>query len=71
MESNTRLWTKALTWQLLGLISTSLLAYFFLGSITLAGSLALSSMASALVLYVIHEKLWAKVNWGKTLVLSD
>ncbi len=65
METTLRLVTKALTWQLIGLVSTTGLGYLVTGSWSHAGTLSLLAAGSALVLYVVHERLWQAIPWGR------
>ena len=65
MESTKRTISKAISWQLLGLIMMSLISYSFTGSVSGAISLSLASMVSGLIFYIIHERIWQKIQWGK------
>jgi len=64
MDSNLRTIVKAVTWQALGLASTSLLAWIYTGSVLGALGFALSTSATGLAFFVLHERIWARVNWG-------
>lgn len=64
MESKLRTIAKALTWQVLGLAMTGALAWFHTGSILTAFSFALTTAASGLAFFFVHERLWARVSWG-------
>tara|TARA_R110002020_G_scaffold59673_7_gene162531 strand:+ start:1519 stop:1755 length:237 start_codon:yes stop_codon:yes gene_type:complete len=64
MESNFRTIAKAVTWQILGLIMTSVLAWFHTGSVLSAVTFALSTSVTGLAFFVVHERIWARVNWG-------
>ena len=65
MESTQRTISKAISWQLLGLLVMSLISFYFTGSVSSAISLSLASMLSGLVCYIIHEKIWQRIQWGK------
>lgn len=65
MESTTRTIVKAATWQATGLLTGTLIAYVFTGSFTASGGIALSGAASGAIFYVLHERLWARVGWGR------
>ena len=65
METARRSLTKALVWQCLGLVSMSLIGWAVTGSASLAGGLAMANMAFGFVFYLLHERLWAKISWGK------
>ena len=63
-ESPTRSIAKAVTWQLTGLVTMTLLAFFATGDFTAAASIALSGAASGFVCFIVHERIWARVRWG-------
>ncbi|MAZ83834.1 MAG: hypothetical protein CML31_04640 [Rhizobiales bacterium] len=65
MESKTRTCVKALSWQALGLLTTSMFAWLYTGSIGNALSLALTTAASGMIFFVIHERIWDLVRWGR------
>lgn len=65
MESPTRTIAKAVSWQLLGLLSMTLIGYLFTGSVTAAGSLAVVTTMIGAVCYVLHERIWNRIPWGR------
>ena len=65
MESRTRTVAKAITWQLLGLCTMSLLAWFQTGSVTGAFSFAFSAALVGFVMFFVHERIWGFVSWGR------
>jgi len=64
MESKLRTIAKAITWQALGLAVTGALAWFHTGNMVTAMSFALSTAASGLAFFIMHERVWARVRWG-------
>jgi len=64
MESKLRTVAKALTWQVIGLAVTGALAWLHTGSMVTALSFALSTAASGLAFFFVHERIWARVSWG-------
>jgi uncharacterized membrane protein len=42
------------------------LSLFFTSSVKLAGSIAATELATKIVLYYGHERLWALVRWGRS-----
>lgn len=64
MDSKTRLLTKAVTWQVAGLFSMSLIGYFFTGSVAAGGGIALAGAVTGFVAYFVHELVWSKIAWG-------
>lgn len=65
MESNLRTLAKATTWQVAGFLVMSVIGYIMTGSVETAGGFALLSAAIGTVSFVLHEKLWSKVAWGR------
>ena len=66
METTRRSIAKALSWQGIGLLLMTGIGYVFTGSIGQGGMLAIVSSAIGLLSYVLHERLWARVRWGRT-----
>ncbi|WP_412050382.1 MULTISPECIES: DUF2061 domain-containing protein [unclassified Hoeflea] len=64
METTLRTIAKAITWQILGLVVTGALAWGYTGSVITALSFALSTAASGLAFFFVHERIWARINWG-------
>ncbi|MDX1732250.1 MAG: DUF2061 domain-containing protein [Aurantimonas coralicida] len=64
METRMRSLTKAASWQGLGLVTMSALGYLFTGSLTSGGILAVTSGGVGFCVYLLHERLWARVQWG-------
>lgn len=71
---------KALSWRVVGSLDTLLLSWLvitFLGpllgrasesgsdNLRVAGYIALSEVATKLVLFFVHERVWARVRWGE------
>ena len=64
MEYKKRTWTKALSWQAIGLLMMSVVNYFYLGDLHQGLGLSLLLTVQGLLTYVVHERLWARVRWG-------
>ncbi len=65
MESNKRTLAKAFCWQAVGLVVMTIIGYAFTGSAGEGGALALTSAAVGLMNYFLHERMWARVRWGR------
>lgn len=63
-ETSKRTLTKALTWQLLGLVVMTAVGYAVTGSALEAGALSLGLQAFSLVCYIAHERVWGRIRWG-------
>ena len=68
MDSKFRLVTKAVSWQISGLITMMLISFLFTGSFTASGAIAITGSITGFVAYIAHELAWSKITWG---VLSD
>jgi len=66
VDSTKRTFTKAIFWQMLGLISMGIVGYGFTGSIRVGGAMALVNAAVGLTFYVVYERLWARIGWGRS-----
>ncbi|MEJ8473439.1 DUF2061 domain-containing protein [Roseibium algae] len=66
MDTTKRTLLKAVTWQLLGLITVTALSYPATGSLWAAMALALSASVTGFVAFFIHEKIWNRVSWGQS-----
>ncbi|MBD1547624.1 DUF2061 domain-containing protein [Labrenzia aggregata] len=71
METMVRTVVKAATWQGLGILTMTALSYPQTGSLTGALSIAISASASGFVFYLVHEKIWNAVRWGRHPALSS
>ena len=69
MESNLRILMKSLTWQTSGFVVMTLIGYLATGSFAIGGTIAVTSAAIGFVTYLIHEKLWSRVRWGRRVAL--
>jgi len=65
METRTRSIVKAVSWQLVGLVTMTLLAFVVTGDLGAAGSLAIIGAISGFMCFFIHERVWAHIRWGR------
>ena len=65
MDTRKRTIAKAFCWQALGLVVMTVIGYIFTGSAGEGGALALTSAAVGLMNYFLHERMWARVRWGR------
>ena len=61
-----RSFIKSLSWRVIGTIDTVLISYFITGKIDFALSIGMIELITKMGLYVLHERLWNRVSWGKT-----
>lgn len=65
METPARTILKAVTWQMLGILTMTAVSYPRTGSLTAAATLALSASATGFVCFFLHERVWNAVRWGR------
>ena len=56
---------KTLTWRVAGSTSTFTIAYLVTGNVGMSSGIAVIQMLVNTVLYLIHERAWNRVEWGK------
>ena len=56
---------KSMSWRIIGTLDTILISYFITGEMSFALSIGGIELVTKMMLYVSHERLWNKVNWGK------
>ena len=66
MISKKRSLAKSLTWRIIAVISTFVIGYAMTGSLTFAASLTVVSNLINFILYYVHERVWLKVEWGRS-----
>ena len=65
-DSNNRSIAKTISWRLTGSFSTFMISYLILGSFSIASSIAIIQIIANTILYYLHERVWNKINWGRT-----
>ena len=65
METRARTWVKAIVWNAMGLAVMSLVGFIMTGSWAVGGTMALINTAVGLCVYVIYERVWSRVQWGR------
>jgi uncharacterized membrane protein len=56
---------KAVSWRVTGTIDTFLISWVITGQALLASGIALTEIMTKIGLYWMHERIWARVKWGK------
>jgi sulfate adenylyltransferase large subunit len=64
-ESHVRSVVKAISWRGTGSLDTFLVTLIITGSSVFAGSVAVTEIATKIVFYYGHERIWAMIPWGK------
>ncbi|MEP2717677.1 DUF2061 domain-containing protein [Pseudophaeobacter sp.] len=68
METRRRSLVKALVWNAIGFISMVSVGIAATGSASLGGTMALINTALGFGCYVIYERIWTRINWGRIYV---
>jgi uncharacterized membrane protein len=65
VESRKRSLVKALIWNIIGLSVMTLVGLSMTGSVGLGGTMALINAALGFATYLIYERVWARIHWGR------
>lgn len=65
METKSRSLLKAVVWQFIGLISMVSVGLIVTGSIKTGGVMALVNSGLGFVVYLLYERAWSRVSWGR------
>jgi uncharacterized membrane protein len=65
IETNARSIAKAISWRITGSVDTFIISWLLTGYVGLAGSIAVVEIVTKIFYYWIHERVWAKIKWGK------
>ncbi len=66
METRARTWVKAIVWNAIGLAVMSLVGFVMTGSAAVGGTMAAINTCVGLACYVIYERFWSRVQWGRS-----
>lgn len=66
MESGRRSLVKAVVWNVMGLSVMTLVGLAATGSATVGGAIAMANTGIGFVMYILYERVWARVSWGRT-----
>jgi uncharacterized membrane protein len=64
-ESHPRSFAKAVSWRATGSVDTFLVSWLVTGNPVFAGSIAVTEIATKVVLYYLHERVWGRISWGR------
>lgn len=65
MESNSRSIAKAISYRLLGSLSTAFIVYVFSGNAKVSLGVGALDVVIKMALYYIHERIWNHVTFGR------
>ena len=66
MDTGKRTILKAILWNILGLAVMALVGFVMTGSVLLGGTMALLNTGIGFLSYVIYERIWSRISWGRT-----
>src|SRR5690606_7250834 len=64
LESRKRHIAKTITWRMVGTVDTMLLAWIISGDPLIGLKVGLTEVATKMVLYYFHERIWYRINFG-------
>lgn len=67
-EGHRRSLLKAVSWRATGTLDTFLLSWLLTGHLASAGAIAATEVLTKVVLYYVHERVWARIRWGRVAV---
>jgi uncharacterized membrane protein len=65
-DAHSRSLLKAISWRLTGTLDTFVIGFIVTGKVSIAGSIAATELFSKIALYYGHERIWARVHWGRS-----
>ena len=64
-EGHGRSLAKAVSWRAVGTFDTFVISFFVTGKVSLAGTIAAVEVMTKIMIYYLHERVWAAVPWGR------
>ena len=64
-ETHVRSLAKAVSWRATGSLDTFIVAALITGSSKIAGGVALGEILTKMLLFYLHERVWALIPWGR------
>lgn len=65
MDSRKRTFLKAILWNLIGLAMMAVVGIAATGSAAVGGVMALVNTVIGLAFYILYERLWSRISWGR------
>lgn len=56
---------KSISWRIVGTLDTIIISYLITGKLAFALSIGGIELVTKMILYVVHERVWNKINWGR------
>ena len=65
MDTNIRTLAKTITYRLATFVLTYLITMLLTGQQTTSAGIAILSLTAGSLTFIIHERIWTRVKWGK------
>ena len=65
MDTHKRSLMKSIVWRLVSLIIVFTVSLLVTKSLAMATSISVVDTAIKMICYYFHERIWAKINWGR------
>ncbi|UWQ92530.1 DUF2061 domain-containing protein [Aliisedimentitalea scapharcae] len=65
MESGLRSMVKAVIWNVMGLLTMTIVGFLATGSVAAGGVMAVVNTAIGFGMYLFYERVWARIGWGR------
>jgi uncharacterized membrane protein len=65
IDNHRRSIIKAISYRVIGVLGTMLIAYIFTGQVIISVGIAIVDLLVGMVFYYAHERIWNMINWGK------
>ncbi|SEO93065.1 Uncharacterized membrane protein [Salinihabitans flavidus] len=65
METRQRSVVKAVLWNAIGLCVMAVVGFVTTGSAMIGGTMAVINTGIGLSLYVVYERVWDRIGWGR------
>jgi len=62
---------KAISWRVTGSLDTMLLSWLFIGDWSIAAAIGLTEVATKMILFYGHERIWNRIPLGRSLVTQS
>ena len=63
MDTKKRSWVKSITWRILAVISTTIIALVLTKDWALSLQIGIVNLFISTLLYYLHERVWNKIKW--------
>ncbi len=65
MDRPKRTFVKAIIWNVIGLAVMTAVGFFMTGSFAFGGAMAAINTVVGLSTYVLYERIWSRIAWGR------